>query len=580
MFTLTLMRSTMKLIDEIRLFLDAASIFLVSDNLKDTHSIIRRYIDKQNKPMQIAIIGKIKASKSTLVNAILETDNVVQTGAMEMTYNVSWLKYGVAHNSVTVYYKDGHTEVISKDKWCYWANADSNRDKIRDEISYMEIPFDNHILKDINIIDTPGLLSGGIDAQNTIDFLSKSDHKPDAIVVLFSGALNEEVASVIKEFQNGDKGVSLTPINTLGVLSKIDKQWKPCDPKITLSYPLERATKICNRVINDSNTNHLFYNIYPLNSLLSIASFSISDKDIELLKLFNATKVESKLINIDRFISQYTNEELEYYPCKCYNKGYCLKEETISPCRVDIKQPIDFDIDPDCIRRYLFMKFDRFGIVSICKFLEQNPKASLGDIKQYLREQSGFDTFIKVLKNHFGERASLIKMQSSIGTLLYDLKNESDNLSAKGKIDASNIVSQIHTTVKNKLRESSEFKLFEILIELYDGKLSKLSSKLYNTYYEQADLENDIKCLAGENGESFYSKLGITGEISIERLKDSCSDKIKKWRAISVEYNQNAHQYYRLSKDMYEAYGNLKVQIEQVTEKMAEYNKFLNINVL
>ena len=37
--------------------------------------------------MQLAIIGKISSSKSTLVNAILGKDGVMATGQMEVTYN-------------------------------------------------------------------------------------------------------------------------------------------------------------------------------------------------------------------------------------------------------------------------------------------------------------------------------------------------------------------------------------------------------------------------------------------------------------------------------------------------------------
>ena len=43
---------------------------------------------KLNEPMQLAIVGKISSSKSTLINAILGKEEVMSTAQMEVTYNV------------------------------------------------------------------------------------------------------------------------------------------------------------------------------------------------------------------------------------------------------------------------------------------------------------------------------------------------------------------------------------------------------------------------------------------------------------------------------------------------------------
>ena len=53
---------------------------------------IQEALERLSRPMQLAIIGKISSSKSTLVNAVLGKEEVVRTGQMEETFNVSWLK--------------------------------------------------------------------------------------------------------------------------------------------------------------------------------------------------------------------------------------------------------------------------------------------------------------------------------------------------------------------------------------------------------------------------------------------------------------------------------------------------------
>lgn len=570
----------MEIRDKIEQFLNVATSFLCSKDLMPTKDIIANYRKRLNQPMQVAIVGKMKASKSTLVNAILGSDNVVQTGGMELTYNVSWLKYNELDKSAKVFFKDGRgVKIVSKDEWSIWANAYAEND-IKNNISYMEVTFDNPILKEINIIDTPGLLSGGIDAQNTIDFLSKKENKPDAIVVLFAGALHEEVAKVIDNFQNSNEQSSLfTPLNTVGVLSKIDLDWKPFQQ---MNQPLNKAKQTCKRVLNDPNTNSLFYNIYPLNSLLSIASFSITEQDLDLIKRLSDTSsedLESSLMIVNDFISDIDSSELAFAPCKTYEKGMCCKNGHKVACKVDFKQQIDFVNDIDCIRRYLYMKFDRFGIILISKFITENCQASLNDIKNYLREQSGFNQFFKVLNNHFGQRAMLIKMQTAISNLLSELSKESIHLKQSGKNEIATIVDQIQNSLIEELRKDTEFKLHEILVNLYDGKLEKMNQYLYEYCYPQEELENDIKCLAGENGLVFTSKLGFNETVSVNKLLETVELKINKWKTIAYEYHENAvdSYYYDYAKTIYTAYYELGKQISLTSDKIEEYKKLIEL---
>lgn len=58
--------------------------------------VFKKSVAKLNEPMQLAILGKISSSKSTLVNAILGKKEIMATGQKEVTYNVGWLKYGIA----------------------------------------------------------------------------------------------------------------------------------------------------------------------------------------------------------------------------------------------------------------------------------------------------------------------------------------------------------------------------------------------------------------------------------------------------------------------------------------------------
>jgi GTPase SAR1 family protein len=56
-------------------------------------------------PMRVAVVGRIKAGKSTLMNALLG-QSVAPTGQEELTFNVNWFVYADPPR-VTVHFIDG-----------------------------------------------------------------------------------------------------------------------------------------------------------------------------------------------------------------------------------------------------------------------------------------------------------------------------------------------------------------------------------------------------------------------------------------------------------------------------------------
>ena len=81
---------------------------LLSDKhpqLTHIHAAIENVRKRMTEPMQLAIVGRISSSKSTLVNAILGKPEVVRTGHEAETFNVSWLKYG--DDKSPIYYHTG-----------------------------------------------------------------------------------------------------------------------------------------------------------------------------------------------------------------------------------------------------------------------------------------------------------------------------------------------------------------------------------------------------------------------------------------------------------------------------------------
>lgn len=140
------------------------------DNMHNLNICIDNAIEKMSRPIEVAVIGKISSSKSTLVNALLGEAEVVRTGQMEETFNVSWIKYGDSNADIKVYFKDGTMRVIPRGDWIKWTSHQESNN-LKEKVSYIEVTYQHDILKRINIIDTPGLDAlSEIDSKNTIAF--------------------------------------------------------------------------------------------------------------------------------------------------------------------------------------------------------------------------------------------------------------------------------------------------------------------------------------------------------------------------------------------------------------------------
>ncbi len=75
--------------------------------LKPFRRILQQSYQRLHEPMRVAIVGLIKAGKSTLMNALLG-QSVVATGEVEATFNVNWLRYS-DRSRLLVHFKDDHS---------------------------------------------------------------------------------------------------------------------------------------------------------------------------------------------------------------------------------------------------------------------------------------------------------------------------------------------------------------------------------------------------------------------------------------------------------------------------------------
>ncbi|MDR0819151.1 MAG: dynamin family protein, partial [Oscillospiraceae bacterium] len=205
------------------------------------------------EPLRVAVIGVMKAGKSTLMNALLK-EKILYTNTLEATYTVSWFKYGDTPG-LTVVFSDGSARDAPFSDLEKWTVRPMGEEKHRlDDVKHIIIRYPNEILKTMELIDTPGLESTTDKAsKNTRDFLgqrlseeadkitSENASQAEAIIYAFSRAVNGKDAEVLSAFKGENDNSS--PINAIGLFTKADIYWNcAAAPEFD---PLETVSEAC-----------------------------------------------------------------------------------------------------------------------------------------------------------------------------------------------------------------------------------------------------------------------------------------------------------------------------------------------
>lgn len=486
-----------------------------------THAI-ENSINRLKEPMQLAIIGKISSSKSTLVNAILGKSEIMSTGQKEVTYNVGWLKYGDPDSDIIIHHKDGTPDSVKKksefDKW----TTENNNSEI-DNISYIEIFDDAEILKDVNIIDTPGLDAlRGKDSQNTLDFIKNV--RPDAVIMLFTHSVSENVLDIVSQFNTG---TTFNPLNAIGILSKIDVLWQEDFERKRTAIEIGKRMAD-NRMRKDEMIKKTLFNIFPISALLFLA----------------ASHFDEDSLNIIKEISNSDPGELR---------------KSLKSVSNFLRDDIDIHIN-STQRQNLIDEIGLYGVFLVLKLLKDNKDISSCDVKELFRNESGANDFMTILHNHFGARAKLIKMESIYQNLKTTIEQEKISTNDNLKI-------QILTRIQQKISS-----LFSSLV--YEHEEYEL---LYRIYNNEIDLEDEIKeefiMLCGEKGVSAPERLGVANDTNSKELVNIAFDRVRQWK-INVSLEPDPEERIWM-KTILSSYTNLYKKIKTMEYQLEQAMAFL-----
>jgi hypothetical protein len=201
----------------------------------ETGDQVRRVGERLGEPLRVAIAGRLKAGKSTLVNALIGR-RVAPTAVGECTRVVTRFRYGPA-DRVDVVGRDGDRRSLPLDG----AGMIPQRLGVPlSRVAYVDVTLTSDRLRDLTVVDTPGLASAdtmvsaraeeavGVGSSTApfdadIDADSASEvAAAEAVVYVFTQAVRADDVRALEAFRAASARLASSPINALGVFGKVD----------------------------------------------------------------------------------------------------------------------------------------------------------------------------------------------------------------------------------------------------------------------------------------------------------------------------------------------------------------------
>jgi len=442
-------------------------------------------------PLRIAVVGIMKAGKSTFMNALMGAD-ILFTGDLETTYTVCWFRYG-KQPGLTICFRDGETmnaPISDLERWSVRAYEKENP-RIND-VKYLVIYYPSEILRSMEFIDTPGLNSVyGTDAQNTMDFLSIQGSEEtiyeagmaDAIIYAFSHSARGFDEAILQEFHRGGTE-SVSPINSVGILTKADSTgiWDIFGEAV----PVETARAVADRVMENEEIKRLLFTVLPVCAKVCEGYAQLKEADWVVLRQIagiGTEELQELLFDAEQFA--------------------CSEDEAYAA------------LGDSAARSRLIALIGQYGIMETANLLRAGRQPE--EIGIDLQNACGVRAVRDLLLRHFGNRTFLIKSQyifNHLRGLVRQLRKETGTSS-----QLRSICGQLLDGIDNLMISIQTLKELKALQMYYNGQLK---------FSDEEELQDFLR-ITGEYGRSAEKRLGVQGPLSVMELAEIARKKVAFW---------------------------------------------------
>lgn len=360
---------------EVRRIADEALRVAGGTNLEPVVAAARRRLDE---PLRVAIAGRVKAGKSTLLNALVG-ERLAATDAGECTRIVTWYRHALGYR-VTAELRPSGSEDLAFRRNDGELEIDLGETPLS-SIERIEVGWPSKKLVDLTLIDTPGLGSTDeVTSERTtralLDEDSEGPGEADAVLYLMRH-LHRSDSQFLEAFL--DRSIAqASPVNAVVVLSRADE--------IGAARPdaLDSARSIAARYVADPQVMSLASGVVPIAGLIAETGATLRQEQFGWLREV-ATLDEARRTDLLRSVDHFRDAEL-------------------SPLGEDIREE-------------LLGRLGLFGIRLAVRLLVDGDVRTATELSDALLEHSGIRELQRILAERYAGRAQVLKARSALAAL-------------------------------------------------------------------------------------------------------------------------------------------------------------------
>ena len=429
-----------------------------------------RLEQRLDEPLRVAIAGKVKAGKSTLLNGLVG-EELAPTNASECTKIVTWYVDGLTY-AASLHHNDGSQSqtTFTRDGGAIDVDLQGNHP---DELERLVVQWPSSSLGDLSLIDTPGVesISTEVSARTRRFALpsAEQESQADAVVYLMRH-LHPTDVRFLEAFQDTQVGRT-NPINAIGVLSRADELAGGQEDA------LEAAARVAERYRSTPQVRSLCQTVVPVAGLLAQASAIIQQGDYNLLSRLAAMPEDRRdvlLGSADRFV--------------------------------------DADLVGDVIvadRERLIRLLGMYGVRAAITAIATKQVQSAHEMSAFLFERSGLAELRRVLMSQFAARRDVLKAQVTLQALAGRVRHTPPSTGGD----------TLEFEIERLRSEAHVFAELELFAALRSGTVG----------FRPED-EPVVERLLGAEGYSPATRLGLPADASADTICAELLASIDKWR--------------------------------------------------
>jgi hypothetical protein len=421
------------------------------------------------EPLRVAIAGRVKAGKSTLLNALVG-QQLAATDAGECTRIVTWYVDGTTYR-VDLHPREGPSRQVPFRR--VQGALDIRLDGVTAaDVERLVVQWPAPALRTMSLIDTPGMgsataaLGERTEALLTPEAeLEGAPAEVDAVIYLMRHVHGEDVR-FLETFRDGSP--DRNPVNTVGVLARADE--------VGHARPdaLDVAGRIATRYAADPRIRALCRTVVPVAGLLASSAAALRESEYRMIDvLAQAPDLDRLLLTADRLLTA----------------------------------PSEVPLLPD-ERALLLDRFGMFGLRLATRVVRDGEVTGARGLAAALTQASGLPLLQAVLAEQFAARAEVLKARSALMAL-----------EALVRRFPPSATSGLAREVERVRVEAHEFAEIALLDAVRSGVVPL-----------SPDEASAAELLLGAGGTDARSRLGLAADAGSEQVRKAAADQHLRWQ--------------------------------------------------